>query len=321
MADLGDVDLNGVVPDGIQENIKVDGIRYGIPLGQNGGGLAYNKTALEEHGIALPQSGWTWDDYYAFIDEAAEKLPDGLYGASDMTNSWEMYQYHQASKGKGNMMDGSTLTIDKDTWMAYMEKMAAGRESGSIPTPEETLSFVENDAAMDSLASGKIMTKSVTVGSVGAMIGLMPDTEIGVVNWPAGDGGAGWAQSTIFLSVAESTPNKQEAKDFCRWFISDVEAGKILMTVRGIPVSEDVYKAIEANLTPSDQLGKALMEVVSANNPRPFFASPPPFIDFTAAPAGTYKSSMEEYMFGSITLDQAYEKIIALGDEIAKNNA
>lgn len=322
MADISHVDLGDAVDPEVLEALKIDGKLYTIPLGRNAAGLAYNKTALEAAGVTLPKEGWTWDDYFAFIDEVHEKMGDGVYAVNDVSSSWEYYQFYQTSMGGGRMIEGNKLNINKDLWFDYMERMAKYREEGKVPTPEEVASFIENDAMADPLASGKCMVRHATVGSVGALLSLMPDTEIGIVNYPIGSTGesGGWAQSTIFFGVGANSQYVDEALEFEKWFITDPEAGEILMTTRGLPISDAVYESLQDKLQPTDVLGNDLYEVAMRNNPQPFYPSSTEFVDFVAQPSGTYRAVMENYMFGGITLEEAYDQLIAAGEEILKNN-
>ena len=160
------------------------------------------------------------------------------------------------------------------------------------------------------MASGKVMTRGATVGSVSALEGLMPG-QVGVVNMPQGPKGGGWAQSTIFFSSAATSKNQVEAKKFMDWFISDVSAGEILGTTRGIPISETVYKALEPNMKAGSILGKDLLNVC-LDGAQPFYPAAPSWQDFTAG----YKAEIENLMFGGETVEQAYDNIIKLADQV-----
>ncbi len=316
LADISSIDLGGVVPEQTLENLKVGGKLYTVPLGYNGAGMVYNKTELEAAGITLPKKGWTWDDMFAYIDEAREKLPKGKYPMFDFSDIWEQYQLYQVSMGGGPVIDGSRLNLDKNLWLSMMERMDKYRKEGKVPPVVETLSFVENDVQHDPMASGKVMLSFRTVGSVGALASLMPNAELGIVNCPTGSNGGGWAQPTIFFCVGANSPHIKEAMEFERWFVTDTAAGESLMTVRGLPISDEVYGKIKSKLNPADILGKGIYDVAVSNKPSPFYPSPAQFNEFVARPSGIYKSTMEQYMFGKLTLQEAYDKLIKSGEEL-----
>jgi len=313
MADLSDVDLSGIVPDSILENVKIDGKLYGIPLSHNAQGIAYNKPALEEAGIPLPKAGWTWEEYFQWGRDAKAKLPADVYAIGDSTSTWDWMQWYQASQGKGAIMadGGKTFNLDKESFIAYHNELSALRAEKIIPPADITLAFLENDPQADPMASGKVLTRGATVGSVSALEQLMPGS-LGVVNVPVGPSGGGWAQSTIFLGVNSDSKNLAQAKDFVKWFITDKEAGKTLGLTRGIPINEEIYKELEPNLQAKDIIGKELSDV-AIPYAMPFYAAGAGFtewIDF-------YKSTMEGVMFGQKSVEDAYEELNKLGQEIA----
>lgn len=318
LADIGEIeaDLKAIVDPGVVDNLKINDVLYTIPLSANSGGIAYNKVDLESYGAKLPFAGWTWDEFWAWAEETKPLLPSGVYPTWDMTNAWGSYNYYQYSVTGQKMFENDELFIDKDLWFAFMQRYAQYREQGIVPTAEESLSFIENDPVMDVLGSRKVMTRSVSGGDVSVQVELLPNNEVTVVNSPAGAVGAGWAQATIFWTVSANSTHKKEALDFAMFFISDLEAGKELMTVRGLPLSQAVYDAIEPLLTPGDLIGKDLFDVAVANKPMPFAPAPASFSDFTTTGTGVYPATMEKYMFGMITLEEAYDILITAANEL-----
>ncbi|WP_276353909.1 ABC transporter substrate-binding protein [Cohnella caldifontis] len=299
MEDLSDIDLSGVVPDNILENVKIGGKLYGIPLSHNAQGVAYNKAALEAAGIPLPKQGWTWEEYFRWARDAKAKLPEDQYPIGDAANAWDWFQWYQASMGKGPIMSdgGKTFNLDHDLFVKFHEELSALRKDKVLPPPDLSLSFLENDPQADPMASGKVMTRGGTVGSVAALESLLPG-KVDVVNVPNGPSGGGWAQSTIFLGVSSNSKHKEEAKKFVKWFITDPEGGKTLGLTRGIPINEAIYKELEPNLAAKDKLSKRLAEVAS-EKAMPFYPAGPGFTEWV----DFYKTTMEAVMFGQKSIE------------------
>jgi len=311
LEDLSDVDLKGIVDPKIIENSKINGKLYGIPLGHNGQGMAFNKTELEAAGVKLPAKNWTWDDFIAFAKEGRSKLPKGKYPIGDGSNVWDNYQYYQTAKGKGPIMvDGKKFNLDKDLWYEYQNLFAQFRKDGTVPPPDVTKAFVDNDPKGDSMASGTVMTKGVTVASVAVMEQLMPG-KVGLTTMPVGPAGGGWAQSTLFLSVSSTSKYKKEAKEFIRWFITDKEAGKTLGTSRGIPINNEIYKELEPTLQPTDLISRKLLDTV-IEKALPFYPAPTGWSEWVQ----TYQTEMEAVWFGKKSLDDAYKTIETMGKQI-----
>ncbi len=317
LADLSDIDLTGVVDDAVIENLKINGKLYGLPISQNAQGLAYNKAELEANGIELPKEGWTWEEYFEWGRTAKEKLPEGKYAIGDGASAWDWINWYQTGNGADPLFtpDGLEFNLDKDLFMEFHQTFADMREQGIVPPPEKTLSFLENDPTADPMASGTVMTRGATTGSVSALETMMPG-QVAVINLPVGEEGGGWAQSTIFLSVSADTPNMEESKEFVKWFITDMEAGKALGMTRGIPISPEVYAELEPNMTTGDKLGKELYDI-AVPHALPFYAIAAGFTEWV----DTYESTMEGVMFGQTSIEDAYEQMNELGNRIAEQNA
>ncbi|GGH76188.1 multiple sugar transport system substrate-binding protein [Pullulanibacillus pueri] len=307
LADLSDIDLSGIVDPKVLDRLKIDGKLYGIPMINNGSGMAFNKDAMTSADIPIPQKDWTWDDFFNFAKQARTKLPKGKYPITDSTGDWAWFQYYQASKGKGAIFEdgGKTFNLDKELWFEFQNIYATFRKNDIVPPAEVQQAFVENDPQQDALTSGKVMMRPATVASVGALYSLMPG-KLDVINYPGGPSGAGWAEPTIFWSVSAHSKHKKEAEAFMKWFISNEEAGQTLNLTRGIPIDEKVFKKIEPTLKPEDKVAKKMLDV-AMDHPLPFYTVPPGWTEW----AKTYETEMEAVMFGQQSLEQAYKKIIA----------
>jgi multiple sugar transport system substrate-binding protein len=312
LADLSGMTLSDVVPQKVLDNIQINGKIYGVPLSHNAQGLAYNKKILADYGITAPQPGWTFDQFWAFARECRNKLPADKWGIAYQGGAWDGYQYYQTSFGKGPVFPpgGKDYTIDKTLWMEFYTRQDEMRKANIVPPAEIQLGFREYDPQADAMASGKVMTRGATVGSVSALEALMPG-EVGVVSMPTGPAGGGWAQSTIFLSSAANSPNPAEAQAFMKWFISDLEAGEILGMTRGIPISEEVYKVLEPALSAGNKLNKSLLDVCLPFA-LPFYVMAPGWQDFTAG----YEAEVQNLMSGNQTVERTYENIIRLADQV-----
>ncbi|WP_028610761.1 ABC transporter substrate-binding protein [Paenibacillus harenae] len=312
LEDLSDIDLSGIVDPNVIENLSIDGKLYGIPLSQNAQGIAFNKTELDEFGIPHPHKDWTYDEFFQWARDARAKLPEGKYPIGD-TTTWDGFNYYQTAMGKPPVMSdgGKTFTLDKDLFMEFYQTYEEFRKSKIVPPAEKAASFLENDPQADPMASGVVMTRGATTGSVSALEQLMPG-KVGVVNLPTGPAGGGWAQSTIFLSVSATSKNKDEAKKFVKWFISDKEAGKALALTRGIPINPDIYSELEPTLEAKDKLGKEIYDL-SLDKALPFYSPAAGFSEWV----DTYRKEMDAVTFGQQSIEEAFNKIEKMGKELA----
>lgn len=316
LEDLSDMDLSGVIDDKTLENLKIDGKLYGIPISRNAQGIAFNTEGLTSAGIELPKKDWTWDEFFDFARNARAKLADGVYPISD-SDTWDFYQYYQTSNGKGPIIkeNGTKFNLDKELFTKFYGIYAEFREKKIVPPADMVSSFKENDPQADPMASGKVMTRGATVGSVGALEQLMPG-KVDVVNIPVGPEGGGWAQPTIFLSVSTDSKHKDEAKAFIKWFVTDKQAGTTYGMNFGIPIYDEVYTALEPTLQPKDKLGNKLYDTAK-DKALPFYPAAAGWTEWV----DNYKKTMDAVMFGQKSIDDAYNEISKAGNAIAEKQS
>lgn len=316
LEDLSDIDLSGVIDDKTLENLKIDGKLYGIPISRNAQGVAFNKEALEAAGIELPKKDWTWDEYFDFARNARSKLPDGVYPIND-SNTWDHYQYYQTAYGKGPIIQeaGKKFNLDKELFMKFYGIHEEFRKNKIVPPADMVSSFKENDPQADPMASGKVMTRGASVGSVGALELLMPG-KVDVVNVPVGPEGGGWAQPTIFLSVSTDSKHKDAAKAFIKWFVTEKEAGETYGLNFGIPIYDEIYAALEPNLAPKDILGKKMYDTAK-DKALPFYPAAAGWTEWV----DSYKKTIDAVMFGQKSIEDAYNEISKSGNAIAEKQS
>jgi len=316
LEDLSGMDLSGVIDAKTLENLKIDGKLYGIPISRNAQGIAFNKEALAAAGIELPKKDWTWDEYFDFARNARTKLADGVYPISD-SDTWDFYQYYQTSNGKGPIIqeNGTKFNLDKELFTKFYGIYAEFREKKIVPPADMVSSFKENDPQADPMASGKVMTRGATVGSVGALEQLMPG-KVDVVNIPVGPEGGGWAQPTIFLSVSTDSKHKDEAKAFIKWFVTETQAGQTYGMNFGIPINDAIYTALEPNLQPKDILGNKLY-ATAKDKALPFYPAAAGWTEWV----DNYKKTMDAVMFGQKSIEDAYNEISKAGIAIAEKQS
>jgi len=317
LADLTDlIDLSSYLTADQIENLKIDGKLYGVPLSRNGQGIAYSKTRLAELGIEEPKNGWTWDEYVAWGRAAKEKCPEGVYPLYDCRNLYQYYQEYAQSIGLPKTLDGTSFNFDSAAFIEYMNMYGSLVADGIAPPADTSIAFVELDPVNDTFLNGQCLTRSISVGSAASLAQMMGENnDLGYVSLP-GTEVNGWVQSTVFFSIGANSAHQQEGADFIKFFISDVDAGMVLKTVRGLPLSDDVYAAMEPNLNQFELKSMELYKAITAEGvkPAPYWDDVPSA--FTSW--GTeFKAQAEAIMLGQTTAEAAAEYLTELGQDAA----
>ncbi len=290
---------------------KVQDKLYAVALGNNAYGLAYNKEAIEKLGLAVPQNGWTWEQYFQFGRDVKAKLGDGQYALLDEAKSYDVYSLYQMSKGKGfYVTDDGKFNIDKETWLEWQNIFLKLREEGVVPPATLSVTDKELDPNLDLMATGKVVIRRLHAAQTVALDALKPGA-MDMVTMPRGEQGAGWLKPSMFWSVASSSKYQEEAQKFIDWFINDQGAADILTTSRGVPVSKIVLDYMKPKLSPADIMG---IDLINNTAPiaQPFKTHPQGWSNFGGKDYGIIA---EKLMFDHITPEQAWEEVVKKAKE------
>lgn len=287
-----------------------DGKLYAVALGNNAIGLGYNKQVLEKLGMPLPKDGWTWEEFFQYLRDAKAKAGD-QYISADLTARLDIYGIFQMSRGLGYYVtqDGK-FNMDKDTWLEWANTFAELRKEGVVPPGDINVTDKELDPALDLLVNGSVLFRNYHAAQAGALDSMNPGV-YGMVTMPRGQEGAGWLKPSMYWSVSADSPYIEEAKKFIDWFINDKEAGEILGTTRGVPVSKPVLEHLSPNFTEADKMGIQLIES-TAPIAQPFQPDPKGWQIFREK---DYSTLAEKIIFGEVTPEKAWEELVAIAKD------
>jgi len=203
-----------------------------------GGNIAvmYNKTMLEEKGLPLPQEGWTFEDWTALANAAAD--PDnGIFGLGfDGMNSFHYYSNTSRSWGEPNSQDswvmnedGSELTFDTPLheevgawYLDLLDRKVAPRKADYI-----------EDSPTRIFIAGLSATHATIVGGVtNALNQIAGAFEMDAIPLPVGaEGRQGTCYSGNQHMIASTTEHPNEAWQLLK-LLSSGEAG-VAMVLEG----------------------------------------------------------------------------------------
>lgn len=316
--DSGLIDVSDIPESYLKITQNTEGQQIGLSNGLNTYGIAYDVDMFNEAGVPLPTDNWTWDDY----KDAALKISEatGHYGSSGLVSSEFIAGCSTYIGQQGNVGEYGFFNLDltgmgfTDPQMLtpYIQMRADLINAGASPDAgaEMEITNIENDflvtgeAAMTWVAVNQFPTIYDICAAEGRTLALAPLPRV------KADGPAGSViQSSQMLCVSEDSQYKEEAAKFIAWFQTSVDCNKILQGERGIPVANAVREALEADLTPGQQVMYDYVNLVGT------FATPDKVN--VLSPDGqdqvvdNYRNYIQQVVAGEITAEEAAEKTYA----------
>lgn len=263
----GTIKLEGVTDDLLKGGM-MDGNLYALNAGTNSQSWAIDTEMFEKAGIPLPKPDWTWKDFEDVNMQLHEKL--GIEGnGGDLTN-FQIVNCMFLSLGEGLYSDdGKALgftnpqpLIDYFDMALRLQKAGAmiSREAqlADVPTLEKN-NFVTKKAAMYFTHTNQLLALWKAAGA---------DRKIKMVPVPRAVGAtqsANYFKPSMFWSVTSHAKHPKEAAMFIDFYTNSVEANKVMLAERGIPISPAIQKAIEPDLPPAQVEAAAFLKSLEGN--------------------------------------------------------
>jgi multiple sugar transport system substrate-binding protein len=254
---------------------KVDGKLYGVSMGANSVDYLYNKVLLDKLGVELPDpTTWTIEDFEAIGMQVKDQLPDGMFFVQNM-GYWEpRLEAWVRQRGKALYDEDGQLgyeLADLTDFFGYWKDL---QDKGL--TPPADVQSQDSDGKMETsmLVTGKSLFGGTWSNQLVANQKLVPD-EVGITMFPNQPGGkpGQYLKPSMFLSIAETSGDKEAAAALMNFFITDPKANAILQIERGVSGDPAVREAILPGLSPTEKKIIDYLDVVATSvGPLP----PPP---------------------------------------------
>jgi len=242
--------LDGVVPtddfrDGVLDTAKLDDQLVAVPVGSNMFGLIYRPDWFEEHGITVPEAGYSWEEYGALITQVTTALGEGKWGGSDWASSYLLMELWLRQQGGAFYADdAASLAFTKDQLVEWWSSTAALVSSGAMPPPD-----VAAEATAPGVAGGVMATELrwdtamsgywESVAEGGGTLALAPPPSADPTNL------ALHLRPSVQFVIAANSEYPETSAKLIEFMLSDPEAAAILGTNRGIPSTKTGLASVE----------------------------------------------------------------------------
>ena len=279
MIEQGWIDVQHVDDGTLAQNV-IAGKLYGIPLGVNAPVFLYDRTAIEQSGMRLPDDSWTFEEFGDYLNEFADRT--GTYGIDNFFAMNDLFPVYLRNHGYSFIdAEENRLGYDDDALLTgfwdLVLRMQEGR--GSAPpdlaeesTPIDARLVLSGRAAMTFMFSNQA---EAIANGVGGPVGLA------MVPGPNQHQGM-FIKSALDFSIATNPRTEQVAARFVDFFTNDADANIILNAERGVPISSEIRDLLTVDATDSMLMTLEYIDRVSAISPQPLDFPHPAFAEVGA---------------------------------------
>jgi len=247
------------IPDSVMDLGRYKGKLVGMPLGVNAITTIYNPDLLEKAGLDKKiNPDWTWQD----MIKMSKKISDEL-------KIWSTIGLLKDDLGHLQIwlrQNGASLYNDEGTGLGYednqlfveffeMEKELLDYGAvAPLGLRRELVHTVEEDPITDGTAAMTTQRWSNQFVAITAAAGDFGD-EFKMTTVPSKkDGEKGlFVKASQHFAVSKNTEHPEAAMKFINFFTHNLEAQKVMMGERGVPISTKIQKALRPELNKTQQ--------------------------------------------------------------------
>ncbi|MFY1671097.1 ABC transporter substrate-binding protein [Plantactinospora sp. WMMB334] len=256
-------------------NGRFDDKQYGVPTGVNTFAIVVNPAVFSRAGVPMPDdSAWTWDDFVRIAGEISAKSPKGTYGVADPTSA-DVLDLYSRQRGEGLYTPDGKVAISRETVTQWWTMTVGLRNSGATPPASVTTELAGQPAPEQTLMgrglAGMQFDWSNQLGSLRKASGQ----PLELLRAPGESGRPGmWLQASQLYTINARTEHPEEAAKFVDFLVNSPEAGKLILTDRGIPANSEVLTAVLPALNPDQAAQAKFIERVTPQAGPPLVIGP-----------------------------------------------
>jgi multiple sugar transport system substrate-binding protein len=239
---------------------RVDGKLYGVSLGTNSVCMMLDADAFRKAGVALPADTWTWADFERIALSLSRRL--GVPAVSG--NIVHDHVWRSMYLGEGlwaYARDGRSLGYPPTDDALFADHLALARRlvaAGAMIPYGDIVALRSKGVEDDRIVTGRSVITFLWSNQVVAVwtaagidtrhFELRALPRIGVRA-----GSSNYMKPAQFFSVARNAGSARDAARLVDWFTNSVDANRLLMAERGVPIAAKVREALKPLLAAPQQ--------------------------------------------------------------------
>lgn len=267
LADLSEYDIDtSAMDEALVSSGELDGGLYGIPTGVNVRVMMADPQIFEEAGVEMPDdTTWTWDEYHDLMVQIAENTEG--YGAQDYGFIEPDLSIWARQHGQALWDENGEIAVDAELIAELWERSLQIIEDGGAPPASEALEIDAGGPEQSLIATNKAAVARFWTNQLEA-ISSAAGRDLEMLRYP---GETEFERTGLYLKPAMAISMSAESEfpeasaTFIDWMLNSEEAGKIILSDRGLPANEDVRAAILPELGEAEQYAAEFIEDVSAD--------------------------------------------------------
>jgi multiple sugar transport system substrate-binding protein len=268
----GTIDLSRV-PKASIDGGRINGRLLAIDLGNNSQSMLLDADAFARAGVPLPDQKWTWQDFEQICTAIHQK--SGVFGAGYGLADPQMWKSVYIGHGQWVFArDGRSIAVTDDgPFVEHLKMVLRLQKAGALPSRQQEISeyhdnieaqpIVQRKAAMSYQWSNQVVAEATAGGD---------NRHFRVTHLPRPKGGrpSNYLKPSQFFSITSHSKHPKEAAAVVDFFTNSIEANRVLLAERGVPIAPKVQESLRPILQPVElEMFRYVARVQTDSSPLP----------------------------------------------------
>ena len=295
---------------------RINGKLYAINLGNNSQSILLDVDAFKRAGIPLPDQKWTWQDFEQIAMTIHQKL--GVFGAGYGLSDQQIWKCVYIARGQWVFSpDGRSITVKDDApFVEHLKMLLRLQKAGALPTRQQEISEYHDNVEAEPIVQGKAAmgyqwSNQVVAEAVAG--GKGRNYKVTHLPRPKDARASNYLKPSQFFSITTHSKHPKESAAFIDYFTNSVEANRVLLAERGVPIAPKIQEALKPLLQPIElEMFRYVARVQTDSSPLP----PPDPQAFGAFQNNVFDPLVRDaVLLGKITPEEGAKVLRAEGDK------
>lgn len=239
-----------------------DGKMYGVPTGVNVYTIVADPQAFADAGVKMPDDKtWKWADYLDIATKISKASGGKVYGTQDYGFNEPGFSIYARQQGQSLYKEDGKIGYDDKLLAEWWQLSVDLRKAGAQPDGAKSVE-VDGAGPEGSLLGTHTGAMGVWWTNQLAAISKASGRELKLLRFP---GESEYKRTGMYFkpamyhSISAKSKHPQAAAQLVDFLENSPEAGKLLLSDRGLPANLEVRKAVQANFAPADQQAAAFL--------------------------------------------------------------
>lgn len=244
----GQIDVSDIPKTVLDTGRGPDGKLYMVPFGVAWNADTVNGAMAKQYGIPLLKKGYTWDEYGAWLKQAASKLPKGVAATDDQGQDEPTFSAYVISHGYDMFNDKGKIGFPKsvltDYWNMWQKYAKAGYTTSPQQNAEEPAQLEQFDVTQN-----KVLSEQTAGNALAGIQKANPSGDMTSMAFASGKKGLGNMFFVSGYSIPVSCNNVDTAAAYIDFWTNNDEASNVFASDNGAAANARQLKDQVASAT------------------------------------------------------------------------